>query len=485
MKLRHQIFLLLGLPLVCQLVFTCVLLQSFRNLEDAAKKEVVAKQIIASCQDVRYALVQYISLLGVRRYFNATDTDNARKMMDSIIREKLGVLDRLVKDEKEGRAIVEDYKDKLRHFRALVYDTNIAKDEDGIPEINLTSFVDHAEFMEEIMATINQIVADEQKLIAQYRPIEEALTPSTVRQRENMPVIVISAAALYTAMVMTLLLIFSARTMRRLKRLMENIKLFSKGSPQLQSVGGTDELSEIDSEFRNMAAARMQAEDLRRSLLAMVSHDLRSPLTSIGLSLSLIIEVDKDSLTPKVMKKLRKSDAEIQRLVRLADCLLEIERIESGKIELDLKKVSMNEIVESSYNAVVGIADSKEIEIISDHDRTAELNCDPERVIQVLVNLLSNAVKFAPVRSVIRINGRIVDDKALFEVIDQGPGVPDEDKDKLFLKFSQLEQDAQTKKVGSGLGLYISKTLIEAHGGNLGYRSPDEGGSCFYFEIKC
>lgn len=485
MKLRQQIFLLLGLPLVCQLVFTCVLLQSFRNLEDAAKKEVIAKQIIASCQDVRYALVQYISLIGVRRYFNAADTDKARKMMDSIIHEKVSVLDRLVKDEKEGRAIVEEYKKTLKHFRQLVYDMNVMKDPQGAPEIDFTTFIDHAEFMEELMATVNQTVSEEQELIAHYRPVEEELTPQTIRQRENMPTIVIGSAALYAAMVLALFLIFSGKTMRRLKILMENIDRFSKGSAQLQSVGGTDELSEIDSEFRNMADARIQSDELRRSLLAMVSHDIRSPLTSVGLSLSLILEIDKESLTSKVEKKIRKSDAEIQRLVRLADSLLEIEKIESGKIDLELKNVSMNEIIESSYNAVVGIADSKEIEIQSDHDRSAHLICDPERLIQVLVNLLSNAVKFAPARSVIRIKGRVADGKALFEVIDQGPGVSLEDQGKLFQKFSQLEQSAQTKKVGSGLGLYISKTLIEAHGGRLGYRCPDEGGSCFFFEVKC
>ena len=112
------------------------------------------------------------------------------------------------------------------------------------------------------------------------------------------------------------------------------------------------------------------------------------------------------------------------------------------------------------------------------------LFCDSDRTIQVLVNLLSNAIKFAPKDSVITLRSKLTTDHSFrFEVVDQGPGVPPDQINSLFAKFHQLDQPTAVKQEGSGLGLYICRMLITAQGGKVGYTSPGDRGSCFWFEL--
>ncbi len=151
---------------------------------------------------------------------------------------------------------------------------------------------------------------------------------------------------------------------------------------------------------------------------------------------------------------------------------------------MDLRKVAFENIVESSVSAVAFLAQHKQIEFEENIPNNIMVLCDEDRTIQCVVNLLSNAIKFSPKGSKVQVNVSSTEGWYRLEVIDQGPGVPDSEQGNLFNKFVQLKQPESTKKEGSGLGLYICRLLIEAQGGRLGYRSPEEKGSCFYLELS-
>ncbi len=470
-------------PLVFQLVFGAVLLENLVRVDRAAAREASSKQIIAACLDVRAALVQYLSFFRARHFFDTDAIAKLRKEVESVVSKKLQILSQLVKEDPEARKTVKAYAKKLKRFEYLMSDAGGSL-QGGIADLTLARFVHEGELFEEIVATFNQIIKDEKRLVAHFRPVHEALNPESVRARQELFNLIVIAGVCDALIVIILATVFGQKTLRRLTVLMNNIDQFSKGNTNLAIVGGKDEVGELDSKFREMAEARSRAEGMKRALMAMVSHDIRSPLTSVGLSLTMILELYEESLIPKVKEKIRRTDSEIQRLIRLADGLLEIEKIESGQLEFDKGWHAVSDIIEPAEQAVSGMADSKKVTISISSDGGTKIYCDADKMIQVLVNLMSNAIKFSPSDSVLTIKSISTGGTIRLEVIDQGPGVPAEDEERLFLRFSQLEQPDAIRKVGSGLGLYISRMIVEGHGGEIGYTRPAEGGSCFWITLK-
>ncbi len=472
---------LLGIPLVCQLVFGAVLISSLIQVDAAAHKDAETRQIISLLQDIRYTIVKYMSILTARTLYDAKRVVAARKEIDTEVAKELAALEPLVSRDKGVVQVYRRYKENLIKFRNLTNEIGISLEEES-PKIYVTTFLNESDFGEELLLLFKQVVDDEQFLIARFRPVQQEFSPESFQQREKLRNFIILIAASYSGVFVIFAVWFGRKALRRLDVLMKNIELFSDGATDLEPLEGNDELSDVDTRFKQMAKARWQAEELRRSLFAAVSHDLRSPLTSVSLTLELLLLTDREKLQATTLEKLNKTKSEVLRLGRLADSLLEIEKIETGHIELNKEETSIEEIVENAHQAVFGLADSKQISVDIKFEPDDVLTCDSDRIVQILVNLLSNAVKFSPRDSVIKLRVILTPSHARFEVVDSGPGVTPEDQSRLFQKFSQVTKDKQLKKIGSGLGLYIARMLVEAHDGVISYSVTDEG-STFIFEI--
>ncbi|MBX9721060.1 MAG: PAS domain-containing sensor histidine kinase, partial [Candidatus Obscuribacterales bacterium] len=223
---------------------------------------------------------------------------------------------------------------------------------------------------------------------------------------------------------------------------------------------------------------RVEKERLKREFTAMINHDLRSPLTSIAGLIGLINEGIYGDLVPRGKEVCTVAMAETHRLMRLINNLLDIDKIESGKVIIDCGLLDVDDVIQASIGSLDTFAKMSEVEI---QFAKSKLSCwgDKERLVQVMVNLLSNAIKFSKKTSVVKITVEDLQENVCISVIDEGRGIPESKQGKLFERFEQVSPKDEVEKSGSGLGLSICKAIVEAHNGQISCTSKEMEGSTF------
>ncbi len=225
---------------------------------------------------------------------------------------------------------------------------------------------------------------------------------------------------------------------------------------------------------------RKEVERLRREFVAMINHDLRTPLTSISGLMKRVEGGAYGELAPAGKELCSLATVELERLMRLVNELLDFEKLESGNLQIQTDEVAALDIIEASISSIRAYADIRKIKL---HYPETELPCraDRARIIQVMVNLLSNAIKFSPDESQIEIDVRETGDGVRFSIEDQGRGIPVDKMESIFQRFQQVNPQDAVERAGSGLGLSICKALVEAHGGSIGCESLAPKGTVFWF----
>ena len=223
---------------------------------------------------------------------------------------------------------------------------------------------------------------------------------------------------------------------------------------------------------------------MKTEFISTVSHELRTPLTSIRGSLGLVLGGVAGELPDAVKSLLDIANNNCERLIRLINDILDSEKIESGKMQLELKVVNMAQLVQQAMTANKGFADQHGVRLVLQApDDSLQASVDSDRLVQVVTNLLSNAVKFSPPDGTVNVKVLQVAQGVRVEVIDCGPGIPDEFRDRIFEKFSQADASDSRQKGGTGLGLNISQALVHKMGGQIGFASRAGAGSTFFFEL--
>ncbi len=221
---------------------------------------------------------------------------------------------------------------------------------------------------------------------------------------------------------------------------------------------------------------------MKKRFMAMVSHDIRSPLTSIAIILATLAAGKRGDLPPKVFTEIERANASSQRLMALVNDFLELEKLEAHKFSLDLGAVAASEACNVAKDSLAGLAQAAKVNIARPKG-DAILHADERRIVQVLINLLSNAIKFSPQNSTIFMSIESVENMAIIKVIDEGPGIAPEEQHIIFDKFQQTRLKSELNIKGTGLGLAIVKTIVEAHGGRVGVASENSAGSTFWITI--
>lgn len=217
----------------------------------------------------------------------------------------------------------------------------------------------------------------------------------------------------------------------------------------------------------------------RDEFLAIVSHDLKNPLGAIAMSAEIIMVENKTNLG--LIKRIEVIQRNAQTALRLISDILDVERMAQGKLDLQLSPHSVREMIVDVVNGFEGAATLKSIALNCVVDKlNSDVVCDKDRIIQILNNLVGNALKFTDEGGQIDLKSEIHQDRVEIQVTDSGAGIPKEKQNEIFNRMTQL---VSADRSGLGLGLYISKMLVEAHGGKLWVDSQVGKGSTFHFTI--
>jgi PAS domain S-box-containing protein len=223
---------------------------------------------------------------------------------------------------------------------------------------------------------------------------------------------------------------------------------------------------------------RKELERLKSDFISTVSHELRTPLTSIKGYVDLVLAGDVGPLTPEQKEFLTIVSQNTTRLTELINDLLEIERLESGRIEFEFAELDLAEVLENVARSLHVNAEQKGLEFLTEIPSGLKVRGDRERLAQVFLNLLSNAIKYTPAGTV-ELRAHQEDDAVVVEVRDTGIGISESDLQKLFQKFFRSDNPYVRKVGGTGLGLSIAKAIVERHGGTITVTSQLGQGSTF------
>ncbi|MDG3441850.1 ATP-binding protein [Nitrospirillum amazonense] len=211
---------------------------------------------------------------------------------------------------------------------------------------------------------------------------------------------------------------------------------------------------------------RKEVERMKDAFISTVSHELRTPLTSIHGSIRLALGMP-DALTEQAQNLLRIADRNSERLIAIVNDLLDIERIESGTLDLKADKLDLAELAAETVATLRPMAEEHTITLRHTSAGPLPVVGDPRRLRQVLAHLLSNAIKYSNPGGAVTVRGDMQEGRIRLSVHDNGPGVPDWFKPRLFQKFAQADSSDSRQKGGNGLGLSIVKAIVERHGGHI------------------
>ncbi|WP_448265622.1 PAS domain S-box protein [Nostoc sp. DSM 114159] len=225
-----------------------------------------------------------------------------------------------------------------------------------------------------------------------------------------------------------------------------------------------------------------ELEQMKREFISIISHEIRTPLSSIRGALGLVATgvLDDDPETAKEMLGIANNN--IERLVRLVNDVLALNRLESGQVELKKQWCEAATLVQQAFSSVQNLAEANQVDLRSSTGNI-QVWADPDWLVQVLVNLINNAVKFSPAGTTVSVNVEPQPQQVLFRVTDQGRGIPSEKLETIFGQFQQVNMSDSRQKGGTGLGLSICRLIVQRHGGHIWAESELGRGSKFYFTL--
>jgi signal transduction histidine kinase len=297
-------------------------------------------------------------------------------------------------------------------------------------------------------------------------------------------ILVIAAAALALGLALSLGL--AQTIVRPIRRLAEATAILGKGKLDHKiEVDSKDELGSLAHDFNVMAEKLLELDQMKKDFVSSVTHELRSPLHSTGMYLGLFEKGGAGELNEKQKTYLKEIEKNTSRLARFIDDLLDVAKIERGKMTVTKQAFDLAELFKDMKAMFEPQSDQKKIKFDVPAAALPKVFADPDRTRQVITNLLSNAFKFTPEGGVVSVEAKPENGHVAVSVRDTGLGIPADQVGSIFEKFEQVkgQQKLAGTPKGTGLGLAIVKGLVEAQGGKIWVESELKKGSCFTFTV--
>jgi len=362
---------------------------------------------------------------------------------------------------------------KLTTYAAIPYYTGqYGKSRRGFGYVTIGANVD--DFHKDAAITKAKI---EKHLVLSGREMErrnasvlEFINEKAARNRGAMTLIMILAGIGVTCMAIFL----SLGITKPLRMLTDGARAMGRGNlEQTIPVTSNDEIGHLATTFNEMARSIAELDKMKSDFVTIASHELRTPIQAMLLSISGIMEGYSGKIDDEVREDLQVARQGIERLMRLVENLLNLSRIESRRVELNPVPTPVEEILERAVAELADLAREHGHEVTRNlQPGLPLLTVDRDRIIQVMINLLSNAIKYNPDGGSIVLCGELAGDAVRLTVADNGYGVPPGSIQDIFKKFFQADSIMSQKVGGTGLGLTISKGIVEMHGGTIECRSP-------------
>jgi signal transduction histidine kinase len=221
-------------------------------------------------------------------------------------------------------------------------------------------------------------------------------------------------------------------------------------------------------------------EQIKNEFIATVSHELRTPLTAIMAAVGCLVAGVAGALPERATRMLRIAHGNCQRLSRIVNDILDIEKIESGKMVYHQAAVDVGALVAEAIEGIGGYAEQYRVRVrLEQPAQHFVVLADPARLTQVLANLLSNAIKFSPAEAEVAVAVEDANDNVRISVRDHGPGIPPDYKERIFEKFVQVDAADNRQSTGTGLGLSIARQIVGRLGGEIAFEAAAGGGTIF------
>jgi signal transduction histidine kinase len=467
--------ILVSVPLVFELVFICFLTILLQQSESEAQRYAQSKEIVS---EVNNLTKTFLDLGFALIAWKATKSRSFVHQYDLIVSEQPEIykkLEDLSKDDAQRQEYVQKLHKGGDEVMSLIkYVRGLADGELVVVDPNL--------YRRETASAYNDFMEMTHALTAHEQEVQASSPSAEKKVRGRLKALLVIGLFINVALTFWLLKFFTDSFTRRLAVLTDNNKRLARREPLLAPVDGNDEIANLDQNFHHMVSDLEHAERSKQEYLQMISHDLRTPLASIQSTLAVAARGTYGDLNERGQRRISDAERESERLISMINEILDIERLQSGKLELSKAKESLAATVDEAADSVHSLLESKGMTIVNDITGI-NLNFDRDRIIRVLINLVGNAIKFSEPGSSVEIYALERPDDIVVKIRDHGRGIPRAALPHVFDRFWQVEEKDRTERGGSGLGLSICKAIVEAHNGTINVESELGKGSIFSFTL--
>ncbi len=476
-SLTHKILLVVAIPLAIQLIFIAIMSNDLSKLAAAQNREqYFVKDVMA--RD-RYIIYERQRTVFMGMYISTLDESMRRKYYETVS-DAAGVFNELANlwsgDAERSQVLNQLWQFHSRReemtqaaFQHMEQKKNV---EEMMGGFSAHSLLVRMMLTRKIPYIERFFVKDQEQKLRETEAVEKNANSIYVS-------LFIGLGALLLASLLSGLL-FSFSISRRLKIVLSNIDALANNQASLVKIKGGDEISMLNAAVIDTATRIRDAEEFQAQTIAIIAEELNKPLTEVDAALQQLPKNGFETLSEKGVKRLHDSSAEIRRLESL---VFELVNSDAAGRKLDIVQVDLAEMATNCLKIVEPLTKLKSISIKLDGDKNSIAFADGEKTTQVLINLLSNAIKYSPEKSTIEIVFSSTEQEIKVSVRDQGPGIPNEFHSKIFQRYEQAHAAGGQKAASSGLGLKISKEIIESQGGSIGFASRVGEGSTFWFSL--